>query len=104
MLELAIQHGEEKKVDYNPIDRLVGVYQDIIKTGLLTVEEYAESTNETVQDVKKRVEHAQLLSEFLEYLHMPEQYYIAREYQVVTVFSDMLPALNGAKRKNMRSH
>ena len=52
MLELAIQHGEEKKVDYNPIDRLVGVYQDIIKTGLLTVEEYAESTNETIQDVK----------------------------------------------------
>ena len=99
MLELAIQHGEEKKVDYNPIDRLVGVYQDIIKTGLLTVEEYAESTNETVQDVKKRVEHAQLLSEFLEYLHMPEQYYIAREYQVVTVFSDMLPALKRCKKE-----
>lgn len=99
MLELAIQHGEEKKVDYNPIDRLVGVYQDIIKTGLLTVEEYAESTNETIQDVKKRVEHAQLLREFLEYLHMPEQYYIAREYQVVTVFSDMLPALKRCKKE-----
>ena len=99
MLELAIQHGEEKKVDYNPIDRLVGVYQDIIKTGLLTVEEYAESTNETLQDVKKRVEHAQLLREFLEYLHMPEQYYIAREYQVVTVFSDMLPALKRCKKE-----
>ena len=42
MLELAIQHGEEKKVDYNPIDRLVGVYQDIVKTRLLTIEEYAE--------------------------------------------------------------
>jgi AGCS family alanine or glycine:cation symporter len=46
MLELAIQHGEEKKVDYNPIDRLVGVYQDIIETELLTIEEYAQSTNE----------------------------------------------------------
>lgn len=99
MLELAIQHGEEKKVDYNPIDRLVGVYQDIIKTDLLTVEEYAESTNETIQDVKKRVEHAQLLRKFLEYLHMPEQYYIAREYQVVTVFSDMLPALKRCKKE-----
>ena len=30
MLELMIQHGEESKVDYNPIDRLVGVYNDII--------------------------------------------------------------------------
>ena len=52
MLELAIQHGEEKKVDYNPIDRLVGVYQDIIETQLLTVDEYASSTNETVFEVK----------------------------------------------------
>ena len=91
MLELAIQHGEEKKVDYNPIDRLVGVYQDIVKTRLLTIEEYAESTNETIQEVKKRVENAKLFSEFLQYIGMPEQYYIAREYQVVSIFSDMLP-------------
>ena len=30
LLELSIQHGEEGKVDYNPIDRLVGVYNDVI--------------------------------------------------------------------------
>ncbi len=40
-----------------------------------------------------------MLREFLEYLHMPEQYYIAREYQVVTVFSDMLPALKRCKKE-----
>lgn len=85
MLELSIQHGEEKKVDYNPLDRLVGVYQDIVESGMLTVEEYAQSTNESVLDVRKRVGQAQMLVEFLEYIHMPKQYYVAREYQLVTI-------------------
>ena len=93
MLELAIQHGEEKKVDYNPIDRLVGVYQDIVETELLTVEEYAFSTNETVFEVKKRIESAMLLVDFLDYIHMPKQWHIARDYQVVSVISDLQPLL-----------
>ena len=39
MLELMLQHGEDKKVDYNPVDKLVGIYKDIIKTKLLDKEE-----------------------------------------------------------------
>lgn len=49
MLELAIQHGEEKKVDYNPIDRLVGVYQDnghVIIKGKLEQEAQAPNVQE----------------------------------------------------------
>ena len=38
MLELEIQHGEESKVSYNPGDRLVGVYRDVVENRLLTVE------------------------------------------------------------------
>lgn len=79
---------------------MVGVYQDIVKTRLLTIEEYAESTNETIQEVKKRVENAKLFSEFLQYIGMPEQYYIAREYQVVSIFSDMLPIFKKCKRES----
>ncbi|MEG0125861.1 MAG: hypothetical protein RR816_07235, partial [Clostridia bacterium] len=30
LLELMIQHGIDKPVDYNPIDRLVGIYNDIV--------------------------------------------------------------------------
>jgi hypothetical protein len=83
MLELAIQHGEESRVDYNPVDRLVGVYNDIIDTGLLTVAEYARSTNETETEVKNRVELAKLMIEFLEFINAPKQFYIAREMQIV---------------------
>lgn len=102
MLELAIQHGEEKKVDYNPVDRLVGVYQDLIKTKLLTVEEYAESTNETVKEVEKRIEHAKLLIEFLEYIHLPEQYHVARDYQIVSILNDLFVLLRKCKNDKER--
>lgn len=102
MLELSIQHGEEKKVDYNPIDRLVGVYQDIVETGLLTVEEYAYSTNETVFEVKKRIESAMLLVEFLDFIHMPKQYHVARDYQVVSVIADLQPLLRKCDTEETR--
>lgn len=82
MLELMIQHGEEGKVDYNPIDRLVGVYNDIIDKKLLTIAEYAKSTNEAEYEVKKRIELANLMVEFLEYINAPKQFYIARELEL----------------------
>ena len=55
MLELAIQHGEESKIGYAPIDRLVGIYNDIIDTKLLTEEEYSKSTTEPLSEIKKKV-------------------------------------------------
>ena len=100
MLELAIQHGEEKKVDYNPLDRLVGVYQDIVETGMLTVQEYAESTNETIAEVNKRVEQAKLLVEFLEFINMPKQYHVARDYQAVTILAELQDMLRRNQDKD----
>lgn len=79
MLELMIQHGEESKVDYNPIDRLVGVYNDIVEKKLLSEVEYIQSTNESASEVRKKVELAILLVEFLETINAPKQFYIARE-------------------------
>ena len=82
MLELYLQHGEEGKVEYNPVDRLVGIYNDIISTKLLSVAEYAISTNESEADVRKRVDVAKLMVEFLEFINAPEEFYIARDLQL----------------------
>lgn len=90
LLELAVQYGEEKKVEYDQIDFAVGTYRDVVQTKLLTVEEYAASTNETVAEVKKRIEIAQMVSEFLDYLKLPGQYHTAREYQVYGLFQEMM--------------
>lgn len=94
MLELAIQHGEEQRVDYNQIDMAIGAYHDIVETKLLTVSEYASSTNENVSDVKKRLETAQLIKEFLEFMNVPGQYHVAREKQVFSIFTELIPVLN----------
>lgn len=93
LLELSIQHGEEGKVGYDLIDYAIGTYRDIVQTGLLTVEEYAESTNEPIADVKKRLDTAAIVCEFLEYIGFPGQYHIAREYQVYSLFFEMLAPL-----------
>ncbi len=105
LLELSIQHGEEKKVDYDLIDYAVGTYRGIVQTGLLSVEEYARGTNEHVADIRKRLEIASVLNEFLEYIRLPEQYYIAREYQLYSLFDEMyapLRQLEGNDRQQLK--
>lgn len=89
MLELMIQHGEEQRVGYNLIDLTIGAYHDIIETELLTVKEYADSTNESVSEVNKRLEIAKLIIELLDYMNVPGQYHIAREKQVYSVLSEL---------------
>ena len=100
MLELAIQHGEESKVDYNPIDRLVGIYNDVVRTGLLTVDEYARSTNESVADVNRRIEIAKLMVEFLEFINAKEQFYIARDLQVYFPLEELVKLLKKCRTED----
>ena len=105
LLELAIQHGEEKKVDYDLIDFAIGTYRDVVQTKLLTIREYAASTNEQPGDVKKRIEIAEVICEFLEYIGLPEQYHIAREYQVYSLFQEMIPllrSLDNQEKKDLK--
>ena len=92
LLELAIQHGEEGKVNYDPIDRLVGVYNDIVHDRLLTVEEYARSTNTSSKDIQKMVTQANYMVEFLEFINAPMQFYLARELNLAGPFTEM-PAI-----------
>lgn len=89
MLELSIQHGEEEKVDYNPIDRLVGVYNDIIHNHLLTPEEYAKSSNVHVKEIRKMMDQAKYMVEFLEFINAEQQFYIARDLNIAGSLAEM---------------
>lgn len=106
LLELSIQHGEEKKVDYDLIDYAVGTYRDIVMRKLLTVEEYASSTNESISDVKKRIEIAEIVNEFLVYIRLPERYHVAREFQIYSLFQEMmmiLKHLNDEEKQQLKT-
>ena len=58
---------------------MVGVYQVIVESHLLTIKEYADSANKTVSEIEKDVELAKLLVEYLEFINAPMQFYIARD-------------------------
>ena len=97
MLELSIQLGEDTKVDYNPIDRLVGIYNDLIDKKLLTVKEYADATNEKTSEIDKKIELANLMVDYLDYINAPLQFYIARENDIEGPLHEILRALRKCK-------
>ncbi|RTK32600.1 hypothetical protein DRJ90_14845 [Enterococcus faecalis] len=97
LLELSIQHGEEGKVDYNPIDRLVGLYNDVIKNKLITPEEYQQTVNESKSSINKKMEQANLMVEFLEFLGAPEKFYIARDLELDGPLGEIPVILNKVK-------
>lgn len=103
MLELAIQHGEEQRVDYNLIDMTIGAYHDIVETELLTIDEYVSSTNIPLAEVKRRLDAAKLIIEFLEFMGVPKQYHIAREMQVYSVFYEMVPLMKRCESEESKN-
>ncbi|WP_436962236.1 ParB N-terminal domain-containing protein [Staphylococcus shinii] len=102
LLELYLQHGREERVGYNPIDRLVGVYNDVIKNNLITVEEYAKNTEQTANEVKKMIDRANLMVEFLEFIDMPEHYYLARDWDLDGPLGEIMAVLNKIKTEEER--
>ncbi len=102
MLELMLQHGVDEKVGYNPIDRLVGIYTDIIDTKLLSVKEYADSVNMSESDIQLEVEKANLMIEFLEFINAPKQFHIARHFNIVDPLKELHLMLKKVKNEEKK--
>ncbi|WP_075565934.1 ParB/RepB/Spo0J family partition protein [Streptococcus timonensis] len=81
-LELNLQHAIESKVDYNPIDRLVDIYRDLIEEKVFTPQEYSRETQLSLTKVNEEIEIAKLMIEYLEYIKQPKKFYIARQQKI----------------------
>ena len=81
-LELNLQHAIESKVDYNPIDRLVDIYRDLIEEKVFTPQEYSRETQLPLTKVNEEIEIAKLMIEYLEYINQPKKFYIARQQKI----------------------
>ncbi|QNR22493.1 hypothetical protein HNY42_15955 (plasmid) [Exiguobacterium sp. Helios] len=101
-LELNLQHGEERPVEYNAIDNLVEVYNDIEKNKYFTVKEYALNTNKTEGDVKKMLKKAILMVEFLEFINAEGKYYVARDMGLDGPLQEIMLIMN--KEKDEEEH
>lgn len=100
VLELQIQLGEDTKIDYNPIDRLVGIYNDLIDKKLLTIQEYADATNEKISEIEKKIQLANLMVDYLDYINAPLQFYLARENDIEGPLHEILRALRKCKTED----
>lgn len=101
-LELNLQHGVDEKIGYNPIDRLVGIYNDIIETQLLTAKEYADSVNQTTAEIEVEIEKANLLIDFLEFINSPKHFYLARTMNITESLKDLYTMLKKIKDEDRR--
>lgn len=101
-LELNLQHGEERPVDYNPIDNLVDVYNDIVVNEYFTEQEYALNTNKKLSEVKKMVEKAKLMVEYLEFINAGGKFYLARELELDGPLQEIVGILKNEKDEEER--
>lgn len=85
-LELALQFGREERVGYDPIDRLVGVYRDLIdpdtRIETLTPEKYARSANIPISKLNAYMSRAKLMVDFLEFARAPKRFSLARALKI----------------------
>ena len=102
LLELAIQMGEEERVAYDPVDKLVGVYRDVVKNCLITPAEYGRATGMSESEVKKLIDKAKYMEEFLEFCGAPEQYHLARALKVDGPLGEFRRILNKYESKRDR--
>lgn len=103
-LELRLQHGVDQKVNYNPIDKLVGIYNDIIDKKMFTIEEYAKYINEKPSQVTIEVEKAHLMVEFLEFINSPKQFHRAREFNLGASLKELNSMLKKVKDEEGREN
>lgn len=103
LLELQIQLGAEERVDYSPIDKLVDIYNSIVVDKLLTIEEYACTTNIKLSKAKELLIEAQYLVEFLEFINRPGDYYYALEMKLDGPLADIVKILKKEKDDDRRA-
>ena len=82
-LELAIQMGVEEKLQYDPVDLAVDIYQTIIEDELMTAKDYSREANMSDKDVKDRIATVELMHDFLEFINAPvDAYYIVKDVKL----------------------
>ncbi len=102
-LELTIQLGVDNPVDYDPINKLVGVYRDLIEDGhSFTVKEYARYINQKESKVQESIDIANLMIDYLDFVNAPKQFYIAVEHNLNGPLHEMYSILKKIPDEEMR--
>ncbi len=78
-IERLTQFGVDEKQDYDPIDRLVDIYNDLIGPNKIwTIDEYQKKLKLTKSAVYQMYYKALVMVDYLEYINKPGKFHIAR--------------------------
>jgi hypothetical protein len=78
-IERLTQFGVDEKVDYDPIDRLVDVYNDLIgPRKIFTQLEYQHKLKLKKSDADRMYHKARFMADYLQFIGKPERFFIAR--------------------------
>jgi len=82
-IERKTQFAVNEKVDYNPIDRLVDIYTDLIgPKKIWDIKEYALKLTKKEKEVTNLYYKALVMVDFLEYIGKPLKFHLARTYKI----------------------
>ena len=84
-LELRYQFGEDQREDYNPIDKLVDIYNCLVGPNkMFTVDEYLNRVNNQIKksELNMRITKAIILYDFLDYIGKSERFDYARDMKL----------------------
>jgi hypothetical protein len=81
-LELILQQGTPEKIGYDPVDRLVDVYRDLIETRLFLPDEYAKKIDETPTEVKKLIGKAEIMADFCNEMGIPGDFFVIKDLKL----------------------
>lgn len=82
-LELAIQMGTEEKLQYDPVDLSIDIYQTIIKDELMTKKDYSLEANMNIKEVENRIAAVELIHDFLKFINAPmTNYHIIKDVKL----------------------
>jgi hypothetical protein len=82
-IERLTQFGVDEKVDYDPIDRLVDIYNDLIgPRKIWTIEEYSKKLSLKLSQVKLMHDKAAIMADYLDFINKPNKFYIAKKQKL----------------------
>jgi|GEM_PF-1046531 len=82
-IERLTQFGVDEKVDYDPIARLVDIYNDLLGPNKIwSIQEYSRKLQLKLRDVILMCNKASIMVDYLNYINMPNKFYIARKQKL----------------------
>ena len=91
--------GTEEKLQYDPLDLAVDIYQTVVRDNLMTKKDYSNESNISVNEINNRIATIELSHDFLEFINAsPNSYFIIKDaklynplYELAKRFSKNFP-------------